>query len=322
LPEPKAKRRWLRSTLLAILALLIVLGAAVYLHPIWCAENFTRAWLRLQGARGGYVQLDPYRLHYVVAGAGKPLVLVHGLAGQANDWARWIPVLAKHRYRVYAVDLLGFGRSDRPNVDYSIALQTDVLRQFFDSQHIKQADLGGWSMGGWIALKFTVDHPERVRRLFVCDSAGVYFQPAFPPELFSPTTPQQVDQLMALVASHPPPIPGFVARDLIRRAVRERSIVQSALASMEAGTDVLDGKLEKIGQPTLILWGKQDATTPLAVGEEIHREMPQSLLAVFDGCGHLAPEECSGPLIAEAARFLQADPPLAGGTHEFGPPQN
>ena len=100
--------------------------------------------------------LAPFRVHYLVGGRGQPLVLVHGLDGRAENWARLMPALMCHGHRVYAIDLLGFGRSDRPDVDYSIALQAEVLNQFFDSQGLARADLGGWSMGGWVTLKFAL----------------------------------------------------------------------------------------------------------------------------------------------------------------------
>ena len=292
---------------------MIIAGGGLGWHPLWFYNHATGAWLRFEGAKSEYVRLGAWRIHYRVAGKGRPLVLVHGLGGKADDWAFWIPTLVKQGYRVYAIDLLGFGQSDRPQVDYSIALQARVLQQFFDSQQIRQADLGGWSMGGWIALKFTLDHPDRVRRIFVCDSAGINFVPTWAPELFSARTPEQLDQFMAILSDHPVHIPRFVARDLICQAARERWIVQTALASMETRKDVLDGKLWKISRPVLILWGRQDAITPLSVGEEMHREMPQSVLAIVEGCGHIAPLECRSQFLPATVQFLQAEPPQPGG---------
>ena len=105
-----------------------------------------RAWLSLVGIRSKYVQLDSFRIYYLVGGRGRPLVLVHGLGGKAENWFKLMPSLLRHGYRVYAIDLLGFGRSDRPDVDYSITLQAEVLNQFFDTQGLEIADLGGWSV--------------------------------------------------------------------------------------------------------------------------------------------------------------------------------
>ena len=316
------RHRWWRPTFLTLVVWVIAWSVGFYWHPLWFYDRVVDLWLRIEGARSHDVQLGAYRIHYRDTGAGRPIVLVHGLGGHAEDWAYWIPKLKRLGYRVYALDLLGFGRSDRPPIDYTIALQTDILRQFFDSQHIAQADLGGWSMGGWIALKFTLDHPERVHRLFVCDSAGIYFEPAWAPQLFSARTPEELNEFMAILTPHRVPIPNFVARDLIRQMARQKGIVQATLASTRTGRERLDGELARIGEPVLILWGREDATTPLAGGVEMHREMPQSILAIFDGCGHLAPVECGDRMVPETIRFLKADPPLPGGMHEFPPARN
>jgi pimeloyl-ACP methyl ester carboxylesterase len=315
--RPAKHLRWLRRLLTAVLVLVVCLGAVFYWRPLWVIDGATRARLRLAGVRSEYVQVGSHRIHYLAGGQGKPLVLVHGLGGKAENWAPQMPSFIRHGFRVYAPDLLGFGRSDQPDVDYSIALQAEVLNQFFDSQHIARADLGGWSMGGWVALKFTLAHPERVRRVFVEDSAGVDFRPDFDPALFHPRTTEQAERLLALLTPQAAIIPRFVARDMIREMRPTRWVVDRALKSMQAGGDILNGKLHDVQAPILIVWGKQDVLVPLFCGEEMHREMPQSLLEIFDGCGHLAPVECSGRILPETLQFLEAEPPLRASVREF-----
>ena len=217
-PIRTVKRRpWLGRALAAAFVFVACLAGIFYWRPLWVIDESTDAWLRLAGARSEYVQLGLFRIHYLVGGRGRPLVLVHGLDGRAENWAGLMPALMRHGHRVYAIDLLGFGRSDRPDVDYSIALQADVLNQFFDSQNLPRADLGGWSMGGWVALKFALDHPERVRRIFVADSAGINFKLPFDPVLFQPATVDQAQRLLALLTPQGSLIPRFVARDVVRR---------------------------------------------------------------------------------------------------------
>ena len=143
---------------------------------MWVIDEFMRAWLRLAGVRSEYVQLGLLPHSLLCRGQGRPWCWCMVWARRAENWAALMVPLMRHGHQVYAIDLLGFGRSDRPDVDYSIALQAEILNQFFDSQKLTSADLGGWSMGGWVALKFALDHPERVRRIFVADSAGSYLQ--------------------------------------------------------------------------------------------------------------------------------------------------
>jgi pimeloyl-ACP methyl ester carboxylesterase len=310
-------RPWLGRALATALILTACIGGIFYWRPLWVIDESTDTWLRLAGVRSEYVQLGPFRIHYLVGGRGQPLVLVHGLDGRAENWARLMPTLLRHGHRVYAIDLLGFGRSDRPEVDYSIKLQAEVLNQFFDSQNLGRVDLGGWSMGGWVALKFALDHPQRVRRIFVADSAGLNFKLPFDPGLFQPVTVDQAQQLLALLTPQGSRIPRFVARDIVRRVSPMRWVVERATTSMMAGGDLLDGKLGAIRIPVLIVWGKQDALIPPMCGEEMHREMPQSLLTIIDGCGHLAPVECSSRVMPETLRFLEAEPPLPPSVQEF-----
>ena len=339
-PNRHAQRRCrLRRVLTAVLALLVCLGGVFYWRPLWVIDEATRAGLRLAGFRSEYVQLGPYRIHYLASGLppagrlhprasstqpsgpqggeGRPLVLVHGLGGKAENWAAMMPSLSRHGYRVYAPDLLGFGRSDRPDVDYSIALQAGILLQFLESQHLTRVDLAGWSMGGWVALKFALAHPRRLRRVVVYDSAGIFFRPRFDPALFCPATVEQAQQLLALLTPQASRIPRFVVRDLIREARPTAWVVDRAMKSMEAGGDVLNGQFQSLQVPVLIVWGKQDVLVPLSCGEEMHREMPQSSLAIFDGCGHLAPAECSSSVLTETLAFLEAEPPLPPFTREF-----
>jgi pimeloyl-ACP methyl ester carboxylesterase len=245
--------------------------------------------------------------------------LVHGLAGRAENWLPLIPEYIRSGYRVYAIDLLGYGRSDQPDVDYSIALEADILRQFLDSQSLQQTDIAGWSMGGWISLKFAAEHPQRVRRLVLMDSAGLLFDGANADAL-RPKTREQLAHMMEILTPHPQPIPGFIARDILRAFAENDWVVARSLQSMRSGRDLMDGKMQTITMPVLVIWGKQDVLTPLSLGEGLHRGMPQSLFYVFDGTGHLAPTERSAQIGSSVVTFLKSEPPLPPGALEIPEP--
>jgi len=303
---------WLRRALL--LALVVLVGCVVW-RPATAQTTIATAALRLCGIESRYVQLGPYRIHYFAGGAGEPLVLVHGLGGGALDFTLIMPALAK-QHRVYALDLLGYGASDRPNVDYSITLETNILRQFLDSQSLTRVNLAGWSMGGWIALDLAAQAPERVDRIVLLDSAGMKFTPTFDLRLFSPHTLADIQELEKLLTPHPGRIPAFILRDFLRQLRAEDWVIERTVASMITGRELMDGKLATVTMPVLMVWGKQDVVTPLSIGEAMHRQMPQSVLAVLDGCGHVAPIECHDRVLTEMQRFLSANPPLPAGVHE------
>ena len=298
-----------------LLAVAVALAIGFFLwRPASALNAITTAALRLNGIESRYVRLGPYRIHYFAGGAGEPLVLVHGLGGRALDFAFLMPGLAKG-HRVFALDLLGYGDSDRPDVNYSVTLETGILRQFLDSQGLTHLDLAGWSMGGWISLNFAAQSPERVRRLVLLDSAGMKFTPSFDLSQLSPHTMTDLQALEKLMTPHLGRAPAFIMRDVLRLLREEDWVIQRTLANMATGRELMNGKLGSVTMPVLIVWGKQDALTPLLVGQEMHREMPQSVLAILDSCGHIAPVECHERVLREMQSFLAANPPAAG-VHE------
>jgi pimeloyl-ACP methyl ester carboxylesterase len=173
---------------------------------------------------------------------------------------------------------------------------------FLDALGLKQVDLGGWSMGGGIVQHVAFRHPERVRKLMLFASVGIKQTPTFDVRLFMPQTPAELEQLDALLMPHPPSIPGFIARDILRISKERAWVIHRALDSMSTGQDATDNMLPQLKMPVLVVWGDLDRILPLAQGETMHRLVPQSELVVTFGCGHLAPVQCSdriGPKVVE-----------------------
>lgn len=304
------KKLWVFSILFA--ACLASAGALFYFNPTWVYGHIQELHMHAIGAESRFVMVDGHRIHYYVSGPakGSPIVLVHGLGGRSEDWVSLTPYLEKSGYRVYTPDLLGFGQSEEPvNATYSIQDQADLVAEFFDAVGLRRTDLGGWSMGGWIAQKVAFDHPERVKRLILMDSAGLTMPPSWDTRLFTPTTPAELAQLNALLMPHPPAMPQFVAQDILRISAQYSWVVKRALTSMLSAKDVMDDDLPSLKMPVLILWGELDRITPLSEGQAIHGLIPQSRLVVASGCGHLAPLSCSRQFGPEIALFLRTSHP-------------
>lgn len=313
----------MRKTLLrlggVILVLALLAGGMLFLQPLWVNDNLIHYKLWRQHVRSESIEIEGNRVHYFEAmpstaagapGAGHVLILVHGLGARGEDWSPLIPSLAAAGFHVYVPDLLGYGQSAKPDVDYSITLEEELVVDFMEALQIEHADVGGWSMGGWISLKLAVDRPELVDRLIVFDSAGVYFPTTFDASLFTPTDSAGVAHLSAMLTPYPKPLPGFVSRAVVKRLQANAWVIERSVLSMESGRDLMDFKLHDIHQPTLVVWGKQDALIPLATGEEIHREIPGSSMLIVDGCGHLAPAECWRSILPGVVSFLTAEPPM------------
>jgi pimeloyl-ACP methyl ester carboxylesterase len=316
IPASPKKSRILLKMLITLVVLLAVAAAVFFWRPTLVGTISQRYTAWKIGFANHEVMVGQYRIHYMVAGEGRPLVLVHGLAGRAENWLALVPEFTRNGYKVYALDLLGYGRSQQPDVDYSIALQTDILRQFLDSQKLTQVDMAGWSMGGWISLKFAAEHPERVHRLILMDSAGLLFDGKNASAL-RPKTEAELAHMWDVLTPHPQPVPGFVARDILRNFAINDWVVGRALVSMRAGKDLMDGKMQTVTMPVLIIWGKQDVLTPLFIGEKMHAAMPQSQLDIYDDTGHLAPTDRAGQVSKSVVGFLKADPPMAAGVKEI-----
>ncbi len=292
----------------ALWAAALIAGIGFWLRPVSYFNGLLYAREALTGVESRWALVEGHRMHYLAEGPanGPAVVLVHGLGGRAEDWSLLAPYLAKAGFRVYMPDLFGYGRSDRPaDFSYSVHDQASAVVAFMDTLGLKQVDLGGWSMGGWIAQIVAGTHPERVKRLLLFDSAGIYEKPDWNTNLFIPKSAADLNQLEALLMPHPPRIPGFVARDLLRLSAQHRWVLQRALNTMLTGKDATDSLLPELKMPVLILWGKEDLITPLEQGKKMQQLIPESELLVYDGCGHLAPEQCAaamGPAVVEFAK--------------------
>jgi pimeloyl-ACP methyl ester carboxylesterase len=285
-----------------------VLVGLAYARPVTVFETWAALRLRLSGVRSAYVQAGPHRLHYLEAGSGPPLVLVHGLASSATqDWGRLVPTLSR-RFHVYAPDLPGFGASERPaTADYSIPMQAEAVRAFMDAKGIRRARVAGISMGGWIVSRLAGEHPERVERLVVVDAAGMRPErPDIPAEVLLPGDEEGVRRLVAAVRNNAPAPPSFVARDILERRLREEWIVRRALESMRDGDDWLNGTLGRADMPVLVVWGKQDRLIPVAYAAGLQAEFPRGELVVLDGCGHVPMADCPEAFDRAVIPFLYA----------------
>ena len=249
------------------------------------------------------------KIHYVDVGTGPVVVLLHGLGGNSSNWAFNIAALSA-KFRVIAPDQIGFGRSDKPLINYRVQTYADFLDKFLDAVGVERASLVGNSMGGWIAALYALKYPKRVERIVLADAAG--FAP--PKELdlstlsgLNPSTREQTRYLLNLVFSNPllKSDANVDATLAARISAGDGYTIQSLVESIFRNEDMLDGKLAGIKQPTLIIWGREDGLTPLArEGEQFKREMPSAQFVVFEQCGHVPQVEKAAEFNAAVLKFL------------------
>jgi pimeloyl-ACP methyl ester carboxylesterase len=283
-----------------------VLAGFAYARPVTLFETWGELRLRLSGVRSSHVQAGPYRVRYLEAGTGPPLVLVHGLGSHAaQDWGRSMVLLSRHLH-VYAIDLPGFGRSERPPAaDYGIPMQVAAVRDFMQAVGLTRARVAGISMGGWIVARLAADHPELVERLVVVAAAGMRPDgPPIPVDVLFPHDEDGVRSLVSAVRHNAPLPPSFVARDILVRRREEEWIIRRAVDSMAQGSDWLDGSLARADMPVLIIWGRQDRLIPVAYATRLQAEFPRATLEILDGCGHVPMADCPDGFDGVATPFL------------------
>lgn len=120
-----------------------------------------RGLLRLSGIDSKFIQLGPHRIHYLVGGEGPPLLLLHGHPSRALEWGSLLHELTR-QHRVVAIDFLGYGESDAPDVDYSISTQSSIVLGLLDALGIQRTDILGF-FHGWLGCIKAGSRPHRSR---------------------------------------------------------------------------------------------------------------------------------------------------------------
>src|SRR5207302_1700774 len=223
-----------------------------------------------------FVTVYGARIHYVEAGRGVPLILIHGLADDTTILDPVIPRLAA-RFRVIALDQIGFGRSDKPLLNYRISTFVDFLHGFMSELKIERASLIGNSLGSWVAAAYALAHPERIERLVLSDAAGyAALTKTMDSRALRALRVASRDDIRYLgpLAFHDKRFYQDVDAAFKERVTAGDSYtVAQVLDSMIRGDDALDNKLQTLKQPTLVLWGREDKLIPLSFGEQFHREI-------------------------------------------------
>lgn len=273
-----------------------------------------------KAARGGdtprfidhYVQVGTVKARYWAVGSnGTPVLFLHGFGASVQIWRSALETLAQ-RHRVLAVDLPGFGRSDKPNAPYTLEYMAAFVRDFLDAIAVPRVTLVGHSFGGAVALRFALDFPKRLEKLGLMEPAALARRAS--PLLLLMTLPG-VGELLSL-----PSRAGTAM--LFRLATHNRGAVSDAVVDEAYQLARLPGaqrcflrtlrvaghlfgqrreffgpilaRLSEITVPTLVLWGRQDRIVPDA--SMTTRAIPDVHIEVWDGCGHL-------PWIEHTQRF-------------------
>ena len=255
-------------------------------------------------AEGKFITLDGQSTHYIEMGAGEPVILIHGFFYDTFAWHNNIHALAQH-FKVFALDLWGFGYSTRAPLDYGYPVFAAQLLRFLDALNIPKAALVGHSMGGGTSIFFTDQNRDRVTKLVLVDATGI---PNPLPLMGKLTNLPLVGELMYGLNSN------FIRTTALKTNwIHNHSHITDSyfenvtrFHKIEGSTKVmltilrkqsfhtLPDQVRRLGTtdvPILIVWGRHDKAIPVERGYEMHSLLDGSQLQIFEDTGHCPHDE-------------------------------
>lgn len=268
-----------------------------------------------------------HRIANGVHGAGEPVVLIHGTPSSSYIWRNVVPELVDNGHRVHIFDLLGYGLSERPwdpAVDTSVSGQVPVLKKLIAHWGLDRAHVVAHDIGGAVAQRFCIFHPQNVKSLTLVDTVSFDSWP-------SKRTKEQMKRGLDALIKRPDEEHREHFRDWILSTVHNQDRIRAE--SLETFVDYISGPVgqgsffqhqvshydhahtsglnDRIGElgkmPVQIIWGENDAWQVIDWAYRLHAAIPGSLLHVLPGCGHFAMEDQPGRVAELLTAFISAN---------------
>jgi pimeloyl-ACP methyl ester carboxylesterase len=289
--------------------LTLALAAALVTLPLTAAAT---------PPRFSHVKLSTgVQLHFAEQGRanGEPVILLHGYSDSWFSFSRVLPLLPDS-YRVYALDLRGHGRSDKPDSGYQMHdLAADVLA-FMDAKGIVRATIVGHSMGGFVAQQVALAAPRRVSRLVIVSAAT------------APRTFAGIEEFKPMVDSLPDPVPYDFVREFQRSTVHQpvpeafmtTVIAESLRLPARVWRGIMEGMMEadravalgRAGIPALVVWGEKDAWAPRAEQDSLVAMLRTATLKVYRDIAHAPQWEQPDEFARDLREFIDRTTPAGG----------
>lgn len=306
------------SRVLKLLLGLLLLLAVVYGVFDFCfPQTFTTVALDAErsaaGLKPGMVEIPGFHIATLEGGQGRPLLLLHGFGADKDNWTRVSRGLTPH-YHVIAIDLPGYGESTRPGIDQvHIADSVRYVDEVAEALHLDHFDLGGSSMGGWIAASYAAAHPEQVDSLWLLAPAGVLS--AQPSDLARAVksgghvpliaqTPAEYQELLDFVFVHRPFVPHAVVHVLGQHAIDNYDFYRQVFEVLQKEPG-LEPQVKNLQTPTLIVWGDHDRALDVSGAAILHGLMPKSQVDIMPDIGHLPMLEAPAQAAADYRKFRE-----------------
>ncbi len=238
-----------------------------------------------------FLQIDGNKIRYLESGnSKKTLVLIHGLGASAERWDQVIPLFADE-FCVVVPDLIGFGYSDKPLVDYTPEFFSEFLKNFLVASEIKRPYLIGSSLGGQIAAEFAASYPQDIEKLVLVSPSGIMKQstPALEAYIMAALYPNEQNaknafELMECSGEkiNETIVNGFIER---MRLPNAKLAFMSTLLGIK-NSELITSKLQTISIPTMIIWGAIDPVIPIQYADHFVSTIQDCRFFRMNGCGH------------------------------------
>lgn len=263
-----------------------------------------------------FAEMSHGKTRYWEAGTGFPTILIHG-AGWNSGPEGWVLNIGplSEKFRVLAIDCLNWGTGDVFNQELSFAYMVDHVREFMDVLGIEKANVVGHSMGGWIVTLLSYESPDRVNKCVNVAGGGTATRPLQNMVEFKVPSEQQIRDAFA----HRFPegrIDASQMEELVKPYIQKTALPEHGEAFgnvMKHMTNPMTRvryntlrRLPLIKVPTLIVWGRDDKTNALELGEQTHAGIKGSKFIVYDNCGHGVPQEKPDEFNRDVLAFLSS----------------
>lgn len=248
------------------------------------------------------IHIEGNRIRYLKAGSSKKnLVLIHGIGASAERWEFVIPQLSKH-FTVFVPDLIGFGYSDKPNVDYTTEFFAKFLFSFLQTLGLEKTAVVGSSLGGQIAIEYAFNNQNSVNKLVLVSPAGAMkgSTPALDAYVMAALYPDHeiAKNAFTMMTGNNSEVSPHIIENFVQRMKMPNAkfAFMSTLLGLKHAPEITT-RLEVIDVPTLVVWGELDPVIPVKYAKEFVQKIKDCRFYQMQNCGHTpfvdAPEKFS-----------------------------
>lgn len=238
-----------------------------------------------------FVDVDGSKIRYLESGSSKnTLLLIHGLGASSERWSHVLPIF-DNDFHVIVPDLIGFGYSDKPSIDYTMDFFSNFIEKFLKSLDITQTSIVGSSLGGQIATEYTSSHPNSVEKLILVSPSGIMKQSTFALDAYIMAAlypnEQSAKNAFETMDGSGKEIPQKTITEFVTRMKSHNAkfAFMSTLLGLKNSESIID-KLKNISSPTLIVWGTDDPVIPIKFANDFVTHIDNCNLYEMSKCGH------------------------------------